>query len=265
MKKFGKIFLVVAVMAVAVFAMTAVASAATVDGLSASVATDEGRTISVTVTYGSAEAAQQSTILVVKHDTPITTLADADIKYIDQEAVSDNVITYNFKLLADDRAGVYDVYVGGTAVDAPDKAVFSFDTRKISGTVTVLGDATKATAVATSNGVSTPGAVQSTGAYEIEVGQGTYSVVLGKAGYLYKTYNDVEVADANVDLGTVVLFGGDFAIGDSAADGKISFEDLQTVLTSYGSSNEVFDINDDGVVSFEELQSVLTNYGISSY
>lgn len=255
MKKFGKIFLVMAVVVVAMFAMMAVASAATVDGVSASVATDEGRTISVTVTYGSAEAAQQSTVLVVKHGTSIATLADEDIKYIDQEAVSDNTITYTFKLLADDRTGVYDVYVGGTAVDAPGSTSFSFDTRKIIGTVTVLGDATKATAVATTNGVSTAGSVDSTGKYEIEVGQGTYSVVLGKAGYLYKTYDGVEVASENVDLGAITLIGGDFN-----NDSSIDLADIQPALTSYSQSDASLDLDDDGVVTLTEVQTALTNY-----
>lgn len=262
MKKFGKIFLVMAVVVVAMFAMMAVASAATVDGVSASVATDEGRTISVTVTYGSAEAAQQSTVLVVKHGTSIATLADEDIKYIDQEAVSDNTITYTFKLLADDRTGVYDVYVGGTAVDAPGSTSFSFDTRKIIGTVTVLGDATKATAVATTNGVSTAGSVDSTGKYEIEVGQGTYSVVLGKAGYLYKTYDGVEVASENVDLGAITLLGGDFS-GDSVID----ITDLQSALVQFGENVEAIDLNNDGIIDITELQTVIINFGktVSDY
>lgn len=263
MKKFGKIFLVMAVIVVAMFAMMAVASAATIDSVSASVATDEGRTISVTVAYGSAEAAQQSTVLVVKQGTDIATLADTDIKYIDQEAVSENTITYTFKLLSDDRAGVYDVYVGGTAVDAPGKTAFSFDTRKIIGTVTVLGDATKATAVAKAGDAEVAGAVASDGKYTIEVGQGTYTVVLGKAGYLYRTIEGVAVADQDVTLDTVKLLGGDFAI-DGVADGEITLSDLQAVLDAYGAQSLTLDLNDDGNITLEDLQEVLDNFGASA-
>ncbi len=256
MKKLSKILLVMALTLVVFFAMMAVASAATIKSVEAGVAADEGRTISVTVEYGSPEAAQQSTVLVVKSGTALATLQDSDIKYIDQEAVNDTTVTYTFKLLEADRTGTYDVYVGGTGVDAPEDTSFSFDTKKIIGTVVVKGDATKATAVATdaaNNSVN--GTVASDGKYEIEVSQGTYKVVLGKAGYLYKTYENV-VADANeVNLGSVTLIGGEFT-----GDGVIDVEDLNGVLMNYKQKVADFDFNDDGVVDIEELDAVLGNY-----
>ena len=256
MKKLSKILLVMALTLTVFFAMMAVASAATIESVEAGVAADAGRTISVTVEYGSPEAAQQSTVLVVKSGTALATLSDSDIKYIDQEAVSDTAVTYTFKLLEADRVGAYDVYVGGTGVDAPEDTSFSFDTKKLIGTVTVKGDATKATAVATdAAGNSVNGTVASDGKYEIEVGQGTYDVVLGKAGYLYKTYEDV-VANANeVNLGEVTLIGGDFT-----GDGVIDVEDLNGVLMNYKQKVAEFDFNDDGVVDIEELDAVLGNY-----
>jgi hypothetical protein len=263
MKKFGKFFLATAVSACAMLAAVSAASAATVDNVVAGVATDEGRTISVTVNYGNAEAAQQSTVLVVKQGTDIATLADSDIKYIDQEAVSDSTVTYNFKLLSDDRAGVYDVYVGGTAVDAPGKTSFSFDTRKIIGTVTVLGDKTKATAVAKSGDKETAGTVASSGEYAIEVGQGTYSVVLGKAGYLYKTYNNVVVEASDVDLGSATLAGGDYN-GDGVIDGV----DIMNALGDFNVTTEeaakTIDLNDDGVIDGIEIQNALANFNKSA-
>lgn len=261
MKKLGKILLVMAMSLVLMFAMMTIASAATIDSVSAGVAADEGRTISVTVEYGSPEAAQQSTVLVVKSGTALATLADTDIKYIDQEAVSETAVTYTFKLLEADRIGVYDVYVGGTGVDAPSSTSFSFDTKKIIGTITVLGDATKATAVATdASNIAVNGTVKADGTYEIEVGQGTYTVVLGKAGYLYKTYTGV-VADQNaVDLGAITLVAGDYN-----ADGSITLIDLNAVLSNYmkdATSIEGYDLdpNDDGTVTLIELNAVLSNY-----
>ncbi len=258
MKKLSKILLVMAMTLVVLFAMMTVASAATIESVEAGVAADEGRTITVTVEYGSPEAAQQSTVLVVKSGVSITTLQDSDIKYIDQEAVTDTTVTYTFKLLEADRTGTYDVYVGGTGVDAPnDDASFSFDTKKIIGTITVFGDATKATAVATdASNNSVNGTVKADGTYEIEVGQGTYDVVLGKAGYLYKTYEDVVANQTEVNIGAVTLIPGDFN-----ADSVIDVEDIQAVLTGFGGAPEGLDLNDDGVIDVEEIQQTLSNFG----
>lgn len=256
MKKLSKILLVMAMSFVLLFAMMTVASAATIKSVEAGVAADTGRTISVTVEYGSPEAAQQSTVLVVKSGVALATLSDSDIKYIDQEVVTDTAVTYTFKLLEADRTGAYDVYVGGTGVDAPSNTSFSFDTKKIIGTITVLGDATKATAVATdASGNETNGTVKADGTYAIEVGQGTYKVVLGKAGYLYKTYEGVAADKAEVDLGEVTLLGGDI---DNS--GSIDFTDLQAVISSYRQNVADYDLNDDGVVDFTELQNLLSNY-----
>ncbi len=256
MKKLSKILLVMALTLTVLFAMMAVASAATIESVEAGVAADAGRTISVTVVYGSPEAAQQSTVLVVKSGTALATLADSDIKYIDQEAVNDTTVTYTFKLLEADRVGTYDVYVGGTGVDAPEDTSFSFDTKKIIGTITVLGDATKATAVATdASNVSVNGTVKADGTYAIEVGQGTYKVVLGKAGYLYKTYEGVAANAAEVNLGAITLLGGDLS-----NDGAIDFTDLQALLNNYRGNVKEYDMNDDGVVDFTELQTLLGNY-----
>ncbi|MBR5535966.1 MAG: hypothetical protein IKU60_04885 [Clostridia bacterium] len=256
MKKLSKILLVMALTLTVFFAMMAVASAATIKSVEAGVAADAGRTISVTVEYGSPEAAQQSTVLVVKSGTALATLQDSDIKYIDQEAVTDTAVTYTFKLLEADRTGAYDVYVGGTGVDAPEDTSFSFDTKKIIGTITVLGDATKATAVATdASAISVNGTVKADGTYAIEVGQGTYTVVLGKAGYLYKTYENVAANAAEVNLGEITLIGGDFS-----GDGVIDIDDLNGVLMNYKGKVAEFDMNDDDVVDIDELNAVLGNY-----
>lgn len=258
MKKLSKVLLVVAMSLVLMIAMMTVASAATIASVEAGVAADEGRTISVTVTYGSPEAAQQSTVLVVKSGTALALLEDSDIKYIDQETVDENTVTYTFKLLEADRAGSYDVYVGGTGVDSPKNTAFSFDTKKIIGTITVLGDATKATAVATdAANIAVEGKVASDGKYEIEVGQGTYTVVLGKKGHLYRKYDNVVADSAEVNLGAVALVGGEVKV-----DGKIDIEDLQAILTAFGSENTVIDINDDGKIDIEDLQPILTNFGV---
>ncbi|MGM9552161.1 MAG: dockerin type I domain-containing protein [Clostridia bacterium] len=271
MKKLGKILLVMAMTLTVFFAMMTVANAATISSVSAGVAADEGRTISVTVEYGSPEAAQQSTVLVVKQGTALATLEDSDIKYIDQEAVSDTAVTYTFKLLEADRTGAYDVYVGGTGVDAPGSTSFSFDTKKIVGTIKLVDGATEvayagATAVATdAAGNSVNGKVASDGAYVIEVGQGTYDVVLGKAGYLYKTYENKVIDQTEVDLGTITLIPGDYngdkqvTVTDIAAAKNFFDKDASTV------EDFALDINGDGKVTVIEIQAALVNFDTKGY
>lgn len=271
MKKLSKILLVMALTLTVFFAMMAVASAATIESVEAGVAADAGRTISVTVEYGSPEAAQQSTVLVVKSGTALATLQDADIKYIDQEAVNDTTVTYTFKLLEADRQGTYDVYVGGTGVDAPEDTSFSFDTKKIIGTIKLVDGAastayTGATAVATdASNVSVNGTVKSDGTYAIEVGQGTYKVVLGKAGYLYKTYEGVVANAAEVNLGTITLIPGDYD-GDDAVTvsdimaAKNYFDKDASTVTDYA-----LDIDGDGTVTVTEIQAALVNFDTKGY
>lgn len=271
MKKLSKILLVMAMSLVLVFAMMTVASAATIKSVEAGVAADKDRTITVTVEYGSPEAAQQSTVLVVKDGTALADLQDTDIKYINQEAVSDTAVTYTFKLLEADRKGVYDVYVGGTGVNAPSDTSFSFDTKKIIGTIKLVDGATEAayagaTAVATdasNNDVN--GKVASNGAYVIEVGQGTYKVVLGKAGYLYKTYEKVVADQAEVNLGTITLIPGDYdgdkgvTVSDIIA-AKNFFDKDASAVEDYA-----LDIDGDGVVTVTEIQAALVNFDTKGY
>lgn len=262
MKKFGKFFLIMAVALVALFAMMTVASAATIDSVTADVAGNDAREISVTVAYGSPEAAQQSTILVVPQGTDIATLQDSAIKYIDQEAVDEKTVTYTFKLLADDRTGAYDVYVGGTAVEAPGSTNFSFDAKKIIGTITVLDPKALSTATAVAkaaNGTETAGVVAADGKYTITVGQGTYDVVLGRTGYLYKTYKAVAVNEAEHDLGAITLVAGDVV-----GDGVINLEDLSTVLLDYKTNNASLDLDNSGEVNLVDLNAVLDNYKLKA-
>ncbi len=110
-----------------VLTMTITSSAATIASLVAAVDTDEDRTVQVTVTYNSPEEAQESTLLVVKKGVSIVTATKDDIHYIDQKKVDGNTVTYSLKLAEGDRIGQYDLYVGGTMVDAPASTEINFD------------------------------------------------------------------------------------------------------------------------------------------
>ncbi len=107
--------------------MTLTSQAATIASLVAAVGTDVDRTVQVTVNYNSPEEAQESTLLVVKKGVSIVTAKQEEIHYIDQKKVNGNSVTYYLKLAQNDRIGQYDLYVGGTKVDAPAKTEINFD------------------------------------------------------------------------------------------------------------------------------------------
>ncbi len=121
-----KIFTIVISLLLA-FAMTTTASASTIASLVAAVGTDDDRTVTVTVTYNSPEEAQESTLLVVKKGVSIVTATADEIRYIDQKVVDGNTVTYYLKMAEGDRIGQYDLYVGGTAIDAPASTEINFD------------------------------------------------------------------------------------------------------------------------------------------
>lgn len=111
--------------------MTVSVSAASITGIWVSVGTDSEREVQVTVDYNNTESAQKSTLLVVKEGTSILTAGNEEIAYVDQKSVNGNSVTYSLKLHESDRDGNYDLYVGGTAIEAPGKAVISFDVETI--------------------------------------------------------------------------------------------------------------------------------------
>ncbi|MBQ8540826.1 MAG: hypothetical protein IJ435_05045 [Clostridia bacterium] len=103
------------------------ASAATIDMLVAGVDTDNERTVHVTVVYGSPEEAQQSTLLVIKEGENIVTAPDSSVRHIAQKSVTGNTVKYEFNMATGDRVGTYDLYVGGSKIDAPDSTKITFD------------------------------------------------------------------------------------------------------------------------------------------
>ncbi|MBQ3110111.1 MAG: hypothetical protein IJC69_03100 [Clostridia bacterium] len=121
-----KIFSIIICLAI-VFAMAINSSAATIDMLVAGVGMDSGRTVHVTVVYGSPEEAQQSTLLVIKEGESIVTADDSKVRHVAQKKVTGNAAVYEFNMAEGDRVGTYDLYVGGSKIDAPDSTKITFD------------------------------------------------------------------------------------------------------------------------------------------
>ncbi len=233
--------------------------------INAPVVKDDG-TVTISGTVSGDAAAVEATILVIPSGKSLAdNIADADIKYINQDTTSDNgAFTFTFKL---DPGTDYTVYCGGTDVVKPDEKGVTFtsaDTFKIVGQVTLLtnADATKVTATATGKEAVH---ADKDGKYEIlDVANGTYDVVVGRAGYLYKTYSGVEVANEDKNLGTIALVAGDLATSDPA---YVNLDDLQALLNAYGKMeteegySEVADLNDDKMISVDDLQALLNSFG----
>lgn len=121
-----KIISIIICLVLALF-MTINAAAATIDMLVAGVGMDEGRTVNVTIIYGSVEDAQKSTLLVIKEGESIVTAEDSAFRHIAQKSVTGNVVKYDFNMAVNDRVGTYDLYVGGSKIDAPDSTKITFD------------------------------------------------------------------------------------------------------------------------------------------
>lgn len=110
-----------------VLSMSVTSYAAAIESLVAGVGMDEGRTVHVTVVYSSPEEAQKSTLLVIKEGESIVTADDSAFRHIAQKNVTGNSVKYEFNMAIGDRVGTYDLYVGGSKIDAPQSTKITFD------------------------------------------------------------------------------------------------------------------------------------------
>lgn len=236
---------------------------------------DEGK-VAITVAIKEATASPEATILVLPEGvSPADEFKDEDIRYIDQNTVTNDDGTYTFEFKLDTAKGkAFNVYCGGTDVANYDSSrtddtgtgagdggiVFEDET----GTANIIGKIVlpagkydDVTAVATAGENKTDGTVAEDGSYTIAVADGTYAVVVGKPGYLYKTYSDVAVAGADKDLGSITLIPGDFNVDD-----KVSLTDLTSFLSNYEEPefDSMYDLNDDGKVTMTDLTLFLSGY-----
>lgn len=230
---------------------------------------DTGKVIIEGTITGDA-ASPESTILVAPENTSLIDVNDGNIKYIDQETVQSGTFKYEFVL---EKGAKYNVWFGGTDVVKPGEDVIDLTsgaagTFKIVGTVSLIAgaDATKVTAKAGEVSVN----AAADGTYTLEVAPGTYDVVVGRAGYLYRTFSGVEVTNADKDLGATALIAGNTVDTEGEETAVIDLLDLQKLLNAYrttkGSEGFVDEanLNDDEVIDLLDLQALLNNYRTSA-
>ena len=246
----------------------------------------ETLTVTITGNIKGDDASPESTILVAPEGVSLLTdVTDENIKYIDQETAQSGKFEYTFKLK---EAGKYNVWFGGTAVANPTQDVINLtaasDAFKLVGTVKVEYEYEKDIAKSYGDVVAVANPITATDAdgkktygeaingtvsaadkqFTVEVPAGTYDVVVGKPGYLYKTVADVEVAGDMALQDVVELIAGD-VFGDG--DGFVNITDLSDIITkiNLASGQEGFeakyDVNDDGFINISDITIVITNIG----
>ncbi|MDO4562637.1 MAG: hypothetical protein Q4C12_02255 [Clostridia bacterium] len=213
----------------------------------------------VAFSYADSLDEQVATILVLPSDKSIINYSDEDICYMGQKKVEGSMVSFTVPLK--NSAQTYTYYLGGIDLDSYATgtiALINDGLSRIRGSASVRGGA-NITRVSVSAGTATA-ALNEGGGYTLVVEPGIYDVVLGREGYLYKTYKDVD-ATSSINLGNVELYGGDVT-----ADGVIDNIDLQEILTAWGESSdgqENLDINDDGIINLADFQIILANEGKS--
>lgn len=266
---FSKVLVGVAGFAMAVGMSAFAATTPAITDLKVEVKDKTAGTVTVSGTVAGDADSKEATIIVLPES--VKTLADnfsnEDIKYIDQEtAQTGGAFSFDFKLVSGVK---YNVWCGGTEVAAAALGNDVIDLTseasgyKIVGTIVLpAGKFDDVTAVAKAGTTETPGAVEkdgdTAGAYAITVADGTYSVVVGKPGYLYKTYSDVVVAGADKELGEIKLLAGQ--LND---DTVVDAEDLVLLLSAYKDTSKysvAADLNDDTVIDAEDLVLLLSSY-----
>ncbi len=203
-----KLFSVIICLAIA-FEMTIGANAATIESLVAGVGMDENRTVHVTVVYESPEEAQKSTLLVIKEGESIVTADDSAFRHIAQKNVEGNSVKYEFNMAQADRVGTYDLYVGGSSIEAPDSTKITFDMNNAT-TIKFVADGTEILpSVVVSANIGQPLDVTSYGADTVEY----EGIMYKRDGTNQKTYTPT------AQTGEVIIT---YTIDDVATIEKVS-------------------------------------------
>lgn len=223
-----------------------------------------------TVTYNVGEANKNEMYgFVVIKGTDVIDLDNIDdYVYIDQATADENGnITFaNFGLKgalpSDDAFVESTAYIGGKGFDGAENiGVLVADSGcVVTGAVTDTNNPRTATVTFKDAQDVTVATAQATnGAFSVEVGEGTYTVVFTKGGSLSHTYTGV-VVDGDEVLKTVNM--GPLA-GNINSIGGINLADLSILAVDYEQSelaNEYADINNIGGVNLTDLAILAQNY-----
>ncbi len=214
----------------------------------------------------------ESTILVAPENTSLAEVKDDNIRYIDQQTAASGKFNYEFTL---DKGNVYNVWFGATDIAAAKEAQLIDLTGKTTGTFSIIGkvslkvndsdktaDITKVTA--SIEGKDPVKVDKTSGEFTLKVEKGNYDVVIGRAGYLYRTIK-AEVVDHDVTLPETALVPGNVSDEGTSKD-VIDSDDLSAVLAAYRAAkgdaayNENVDFNDSGLIDSDDLTAILSGY-----
>lgn len=100
-------------------------------------------------------------------------------------------------------------------------------------------------------------ALNASGAYSrnATVNNGTYSVRIGRAGYLWKRVDNVSLTSAGATVPLVTLIPGDLN-----GDNEIDLSDIDQLIGLYLSPSALFDFDNSGEVDLTDLDLVISNY-----
>lgn len=186
-------------------------------------------------------------------DTPV--ISEDTVLYIDQgTANADGDVIFDGWIPKNDEPAT--VYLGGVADGPVLLGYLGSNTFIVSGTVTTdSGTTYEATVTLTGSEGAEFSATSVSGAYAVEVPEGTYTFKVNVKNHLSYTDSDFAVA-ADVAGKDVELLGGDID-----ANGSIEYLDLMELVNTYGDENADVDIDGNGVVEYFELMMGVNNYG----
>ena len=186
------------------------------------------------------------------------TISEDTVLYIDQgTANADGDVSFDGWIPKNEEPAT--VYLGGVADGPVLLGYLGSNTFVVAGTVTTdSGTTYEATVKLTDAEGAEFSATSVSGAYTVEVPEGTYTMTINVNNHLGYTKSSLEVS-ADVQYKEVELLGGDID-----GNGTITGVDLGDLLTNYGKNDENYDISGDATVSGVDLGTLLTNYGKSS-
>ena len=185
-------------------------------------------------------------------ETP--TISEDTVLYIDQAtANADGDVSFDGWIPKNEEPAT--VYLGGVENGPVLLGYLGSNTFVVAGTVTTdSGTTYEATVKLTDAEGAEFSATSVSGAYTVEVPEGTYTFTVNVKNHLSYTDNNFAVS-ADVSGKDVAVKGGDLD-----ADGKVITLDLDIVLSKFNSAEDSADIDASGSVNTLDLDIVLSNF-----